>query len=265
MKHINEDDLILHFYGDLDPTLAAETAAHLEHCTDCRADFAQLSEVLSAVNDETLPVPQRSEFYGAQIWARISPQLGAQKQSFWQLWLAPKRIAIIGSCAALLIVTFMLGRISTPAVEKNNMTAQQTHDRVILIAVGEHLEKSQMVLMEISNAEPMSGPVDISFQQKQARELLTANRLYRQSSMTVDKTTAPAVPGVLDELERVLVQIANSPSQIDSSDLARIQKSIESQGLLFKVRVVESKVKSSTANRKPNSVAANNRAVDHKL
>jgi hypothetical protein len=264
MKHIQEDDLILHFYGDLDASATVEANAHLKECSDCRAEFAYLSEVLSAVNDETLPLPQRGEFYGAQVWARISPRLDPQKQSFWQLWLAPKRLAIIGSCAALLFIAFMLGRISTP-LPNNDMSAKQSHDRVLLVAVGQHLEKSQMVLMEISNAEPSQGPVDISYEQKQARDLLTANRLYRQSSMTVDKATAPAVPVVLDELERVLLQIANSPSQIDSSDLAHIQKSIESQGLLFKVRVVENKVKTSTANHKPNPAPVNNRAVEHKL
>ena len=264
MKHIQEDDLILHFYGDLDATAATETSAHLEQCSECRVEFVELSEVLSVVNDETLPVPQRGEFFGAQVWAHVSPQLDSKKQSFWQIWLAPKRLALTSACATLLVVTFVLGRISTPP-PIDQPTAQQSHDRVILVAVGQHLEKSQMVLMEISNAEPTQGPVDISYQQKQARELLTANRLYRQSSMSVNKSTAPAVPVVLDELERVLVQIANSPAQIDSTDLARIQKSIESQGLLFKVRVVESKVKSSTANRHLNPAPVNSRAAEHKL
>jgi hypothetical protein len=41
----------------------------------------------------------------------------------------------------------------------------------------------------------------------------------------------------------VLVEIANSPSDLQTGDVERLQKMVESQGLLFKVRVVGSRIR----------------------
>jgi hypothetical protein len=48
---------------------------------------------------------------------------------------------------------------------------------------------------------------------------------------------------VLDELERILVEVAASPDALSASDLERVRERIESRGLLFKVRVVSSDVR----------------------
>jgi len=49
---------------------------------------------------------------------------------------------------------------------------------------------------------------------------------------------------VLDQLGRVLAEIANGPSEVSSSDLQQVQHTIQSEGLLFKVRVIQSEVNS---------------------
>jgi hypothetical protein len=48
---------------------------------------------------------------------------------------------------------------------------------------------------------------------------------------------------VLDELERVLVDIAASPSTVSQEDLDSVRRRIDSKELLFKVRVVSSQVR----------------------
>jgi hypothetical protein len=62
-----------------------------------------------------------------------------------------------------------------------------------------------------------------------------ANRIYRQ---TAAATGEPAVAGFLDDLERVLLDIAHSPDEVSGQQLEALRHSIEAQGLLFKVRVV---------------------------
>ena len=47
----------------------------------------------------------------------------------------------------------------------------------------------------------------------------------------------------LDELERVLLDIANSPDEITPAQFASLQKRIESRGILFKVRVIHQDVR----------------------
>ncbi len=65
--------------------------------------------------------------------------------------------------------------------------------------------------------------------------MLEENRLYRQTAMEQGDA---AVAGVLDELERVLLDVAHSPQQLTPAQLQGIRQRIEAGGILFKVRVV---------------------------
>jgi len=95
-------------------------------------------------------------------------------------------------------------------------------------------------LVEVMNADT-NGPIDLSLEQTQARDLLDANYLYRASAQRADD---PQVARVLDELGRVLTEIANSPTELTAADLKEIRKRIQAEGLLFKIRVVGSQVNS---------------------
>jgi len=47
-----------------------------------------------------------------------------------------------------------------------------------------------------------------------------------------------ALANTLDELERVLLDVAHSPDKVTPAQLEKIRQKIEAQGILFKVRVV---------------------------
>jgi len=64
---------------------------------------------------------------------------------------------------------------------------------------------------------------------------LGENRLYRQTAMEQGDS---GVANVLDELERVLLDVAHTPKQVSSGQLISIQQRIASDEILFKVRVV---------------------------
>jgi hypothetical protein len=46
----------------------------------------------------------------------------------------------------------------------------------------------------------------------------------------------------LDHLERVLLEVANSPDELTSADVTRIEQEMNTQGLLFQIRVLRTKV-----------------------
>lgn len=96
-----------------------------------------------------------------------------------------------------------------------------------------------MILVELVN-NPSTGPVDITAEQRRARDLVDENRLYRQAAL---KSGDTGVSSVLDELERTLLEVAHSPSKLDSEEFARIRERIEADGILFKIRVVGSNLR----------------------
>jgi hypothetical protein len=143
--------------------------------------------------------------------------------------------------AVLLAAAFLAGRFwPRPPGQVAQQPVQVNPQRVVLVAVGDHLERSQMLLVEIMNADT-KGPINLSSEQAEARELLDSNHLYRVSSQQAGD---PQVARLLDQLGRVLAEIANGPANVSPEDLQQVRHTIQAEGLLFKVRVVGSEVNS---------------------
>jgi len=239
MTHLSEQQLVALRYDEVEDRSAVEQ--HLATCEECRGSFERLQKVLAAV--EAMPVSPRDADYGRRVWQRIAPRLDERERLDWHGWFSAKRLTLAGAMAVLVLAAFIAGRFWPRQPEPPTATAipPEVRERILLVAVGEHLDRSQMVLVELVNANPpATGEVDISGEQRRARELVTANRLYRQ---TAQQAGEAAVASVLDELERVLVEIANSPAEVSTVQLAHLQKRIEAKGILFKVRVIGSEVR----------------------
>src|SRR5258708_6691001 len=230
-EHISEEQLVLFYYGETGDATPIES--HLSQCEHCRAEYRVLQTTLNTV--DSAPVPERGAEYGADVWRRIEKRVGARRKMRWLPWWIWAPLA-----TAMLALAFWAGRIThRPETPNPSMTSGQVRERILLVAVGDHLDRSQMVLAEISNAPDGKGKIDISDQQRLAEDLLDSNRLYRQTANTTGDTS---VANVLDDLERVLLEIANSPSQIDRGQLEDLREEIKDRGLLFKIRVIGSKM-----------------------
>ncbi len=253
MTHPSEAELSAYREGE-----AVEGAAiveHLRECDGCRAEFARLNEELTAMFAalETLEVPDPGGDYGQHVWQEIAPKLqalrggavsGRERITWWQGLLAsqlftPRRFAAFAGVAALVVVAFFAGRgVRRADVPVANNNTVNMREKVLLLAVGEHLGRSEMMLTELSNTEGKKGGaqlIDISAEQKRAEDLLTENRLYRQ---TAQELGDGRIANVLDDLERVLLDVAHSPDEVNGAQLQAIRERIEAGEILFKVRVV---------------------------
>lgn len=240
MNHPSEEQLTLYCCGETENRAAIEE--HLAACAGCQASVDTVKRVLAAV--ESVPVPERTEDYGRRVWQRVEPQLGEHSGWDWRARFRPQRLVLAGAMAALILAAYIAG-LRTRDVQSPGggttpvATSPQVRERILLVAVGDHLERSQMVLVELVNTRP-NGNVNIEYEREKAEELVAANRLYRQTAASAGDA---AVASVLDELERVLLEIARSPSEMSSTELASLQRRIESKGILFKVRVIGSQVR----------------------
>lgn len=238
MTHLTEEELILHYYSEEGDAFAA--AQHLDQCGECRAHFASLQRVLNVV--DSLPVPVRSEEYGSEVWRRIEGKIPAHRR-WWKLDGSWRWAGAAAALASLLVVAFLAGRSYPARYNKRapleTLADKQAGQRVLLVAVGDFLERSQMVLIELNHANP-ADKLDISADQERAADLVGENRLYRQTALRTGDT---AMAGVLDDLERVLVDISHEPSQMSRTELENLQHRLESEGILFKIRLLGTNVK----------------------
>lgn len=235
MKHLTEEELIA--YREDVVEQRAAISEHLAACEECRAELERIEAVLAAL--DTLPVPDPGADYGRRVWQQIAPGLPEKREHWWQSLLEPRRLGAVGAIVVLAVAAFVAGRFTKRnRVEDNIASKEQVRERVLVVAVGEHLGRSEMMLVELSNAEP-SNPaqkqVNISAEQHRAEDLLQENRLYRQTALQEGDA---GLASVLGELERVLLDVAHSPEEVTPKQLEAIRRKIEARGILFRVRVV---------------------------
>jgi hypothetical protein len=247
MNHLSQEDIVAAYYGD-----THDADEHLRVCAECRSELARLAEVLDRVSAPEVPEPPAD--YEARIWERLRWRMRAEarrkRRSGWMKWAA------IAAVTFFAFITGLLWR-KQPAPEYTQATAtqptataaqpaasttQQQRDRVLLVVVSDHFDRSERILVELTNITPTEDNVDIGAERAAAEELLASNRLYRTALDRGEESVAT----LLDELEPVLLQIAHAPDDMSAGELRRIQQRVEAKGLVFKLRVVRNDVQTST-------------------
>jgi hypothetical protein len=253
MNHLSEEQIVLHYYGDAEE--AADIDRHLAVCVECRAEFARVQSTLQQI--EPLEVPEPIAGFEEKTWLNLRDHLPEKGSFLRRLFGKQQKWALAGAMLMLLAGAFVAGLFWPREDQKiaQQPPAQVNPQRVILVAVGDHLERSQMLLVEIMNADA-KGPINFSSEQAEARELLDSNHLYRVSSQQAGD---PQVARLLDQLGRVLAEIANGPAEVSPQDLEQVRHTIQSEGLLFKVRVVGSEVNSKVRRPELSSGSVNQR------
>jgi hypothetical protein len=248
MKHITDDDLTLLFYGEHDdPALAATVA----ESSELSARFDALSAELRLA-DNFIP-PHRGDMYGAEVWQKISPQLGEatiQPKKILKGWLnaiSQPRFSLAGALSFVLIaaLAFTLGRnggqdpisdpgqlIHTPAIALEGLDTR----RLLKHSVSSHLEQVNVVLTQFANSSETSAN-----EARYATDMLVANRLYRQAAMRQgNKQLAEFLAG----LEPLLIEMAYEAQSGSAATRERMQQEVRN-GLLFRIRVMNKQLKKS--------------------
>ncbi len=243
-NHLSEDELILHFYGETERGDAARVESHLASCADCQGARDTLVRVMTLV-DSAAPVEAPLGFERT-AWARLEPQLDTNVRSGWRTFFWFPQWALAGGVAALVVVAFVAGRFSggdTPVTAPTQAVVNEGEpSRVLEAEVGDHLDRTQMMLVELVNAETDQSDV-LAGEQARASDLVAVNRLIRQSA---EQSGDGAIVSVLEDLERVLLEIANAPANASSNELTDLQSRITTEDLLFRLRVIASEMRQRT-------------------
>jgi hypothetical protein len=252
MMHLSEEELIEHYYSEHPQSGAAE---HLKSCAECSAQFAALARDLDEFVAEA--VPARDPNAGERVWLSLRPSLRVYEGKR-RRWFQPNLrmgLGLAAAAAALIVVAFFAGRIweqqrDAQVHSRPVPAAAPDPQRVILVVLTDHLDRSERLLVELNH--PDEAAVDPELQTT-ARELLKANQLYRRgvaaagssaktAQLEAIQSNDPALGMALDDLERVLTEVANTPGGLTRDEIARLEKQRNTGSLLFEVRVLRSHV-----------------------
>jgi hypothetical protein len=246
MKHLSEEEMIAHAYGEGDQ-LTAER--HLRGCAECSKAYAELQSDLAEMR--FAEPPEVDAFYEQRVWASLSDSLRtyeARKRSWLggELW---RGLNYAAACVLLLTMAFLGGRLweqrrAQKAAAVNFLQKPQQvepvpqRERVVVVVLSDHLDRSERLLMELKHVDAGS-PEMVSPLRDEARSLLAANHICRQRARPHDD---PELATALEHLDHLLDELANQPGGLDMATLTRLQDETNAYGLLFEVRVLRSRL-----------------------
>jgi len=255
VKHYTEDELTLYYYGEAAGRRRGRIERHLDECSACARVYREIAGTLAMI--DAPEIPERGDQYGLEVWQRIRHRLPEQERGFgfggFAHFFGFSGFGLAAAAAVLMLAAFIAGRAwqqreasssvvintnpATPTTVPDASSSSEASQRILLTSVVEHLDRSERVLTDIMNAPDRS---DISATQSWADDLVTTSRLYRQDAIDAGEQS---VATVLDDLERSLLEIVHSPSQVSAADLEQIRRRIDAAALLFKVRVMSDELR----------------------
>ncbi len=241
MTHLSEEDLILLYYAEPDAPEAGRQ--HLAECGACRAAAESLTQTLAYCNE--LAVPERDVDFGRDAWLRLVPELDRSPEPA-RNWRGIRAWAMAAGVAVLLMAVFLAGRFSRKA-EAPVMAglSDQARQRILAIAVADHLDRVHTLMTEISHANG-TDPVILATNKARAEDLVQEERLMRQS---LAEQGEAATGAFLEEVEPFLVEAAHASEKAGAHAVNELRDRMESDSLLFKVRIVETNLR-ETLNKK---------------
>jgi len=256
-RHLADEDIVLDYYGELDAAERDRVRAHLAWCADCQLADRDVRATLRLV--DVTPAPEPPASFEREMWARIEPHLRHESPARSSLsrlraWLsaAPAlwpRLAWAGGMTAALVLAFVVGRTGRPvSSEPQSTSIHAGRERVLDAEVGEHLERSQRVLTDLVNIDP-STPVVLANDQERAADLVAAGRVYRR---TADALGDKATSELLEDLERVLLDVANGSAEPTPREIESWRERIDQQDLVFRLRVVGAELRRRQETVTPN-------------
>jgi hypothetical protein len=237
MKHLTEDEMVERYYGEDLP----DGARHLETCSECGRAYAALKSDLNEV--AAIEPPPRDERYGEEVWRSLSPFVAAYPERRpahrrVNLWL---RLAAAGACAVLVAAAFYAGRVwehRQPHTTVAKTPAPAPHQRVVIVVLSDHLDRTERLLVELKHADADDQEM-ISPMRDEAGILLAANQRFKEDA---EKSGDPDLSAALDRIDRLLTQMTSHPGGLDAVALARLRHEMDTDGLLFEVRVLRSRI-----------------------
>lgn len=240
MKHLTEEQLVEQYFEEAPGWFPARARRHLAECSECAAAYARLKNDLTSAR--RVELPECGPDYGEQMRQRVMPLVRA---------LPPERVRAprfapwrgLSYAAGLVVLVwgaFYLGRVwehrQQPQI-RGGKTSTAVEQHVVVVVLGDHLDRSERLLVELKHVDT-ENPELVAPLRDEARSLVASNRVFREDA---DKSDDHELMQALDRLDQLLNQLANEPAGLNADTIARLRQEMNTDGLLFEVRVLRSK------------------------
>ncbi|MFK7844664.1 MAG: hypothetical protein AB8G77_05130 [Rhodothermales bacterium] len=263
-----EHQIVDALFGDLDAAGHNDLQQHMETCAGCTASYRHMQQTLAITSQ--VPEPEMSDAYWDTYYERLEERMasapnssGLQNQwahlvSWLENALIPRpavlrpylQPALRWSAAlALVLVGVFIGRQfggENAPVPAEGPLAVETDPMLTTVQLSEqthqYLDRSKVLLLGLVNFEVgEDDPAFINLAQQQE----VAGELIQQAAFLKEELTEnreQQLSALVEDLEMILLQIANLEIQQDVPSIELIQRGVDRGSLLLKINLEKMKL-----------------------
>jgi hypothetical protein len=259
-------------YDELSPEEKQHFTAHLQECSDCTAEYQKLSAALKLMDqrEREQPQPEFWETFWDKLAGRIEKEGDAaaapkKKPNIWELpnFFAPQWAYRLSAAAAILLIGIFIGKFllnptPQPPVPVAGSERQGIQQTALETRTQNYLDRSKVLLLGISNLDSQlieSNTVDFSRYQRISRGLVQEAG-YLKTALH-EEPRQRRLRKLVNDLEVILLQIANLEAENDISGIEMVQSGIDRQGIMLKINLEEIR----RSDRKPAQTIKNGKST----
>lgn len=237
-------------FGGLDPAEEQKLQAHLAACAECRTTLAEMENALHLLG--ALQRPEMPEHFWEGYWHRLVQRMEREEEekpiplhvrlAEWlrEKWTTqPLLIPLVRTAGilALLLLGVLIGHYWWPQDQPQVTELAPPQATAVQTRVDRWLDRSKVLLVGIMNEDLSEAePIDFSLQRQTSRSLVTEARAL---SGELDPTTNYQLLQLINQLELILLQIANLEAEHDLTAVELVRDGIAREGLLFKINITK--------------------------
>lgn len=261
-----EHQIVDALFGDLDAVGLNDLQQHLETCAGCTASYQQMQETLAITSQ--LSEPEMSDVYWETYYERLEERMASESdrpvlQNRWAQFVNWLERALVpnpdvlrsllqpalrwSTALALVLVGVFIGRqwggddipvegpiaVATDPMLTTVQLSEQTH---------QYLDQSKVLLLGLVNfdvGEDDPAFINLAQQQKVAGELVQQAAFLKEE---LNENREQQLSALVEELELILLQIANLEIQQDVPSIELIQRGVDRGSLLLKINLEKMKL-----------------------
>lgn len=232
---------------------------HLQGCSGCQTYFEELRSLFSRAHPEPRNSP--AEEFWSHLWEKTEQSirdfrydkravfLPQRPSHFNWNWKWQAAVAVL-----LLLLGGIVGRFLFVPQHTEHYSlspVRETDKKTLMRETAEYLEMSKILLLGFVNIDPTREDLaGLDFSQEQR----LSTRLVRQLPALHSRLEASReiqLANLLEDLEVILLQIANLEDAYDLSAIELIQTGVETRGILFKINIEEMRRNLTNPSPKP--------------
>ena len=227
-----KNSIVDYLYHELAVEKLHDFEKHLNNCPDCAEDLNQFSDTRNLIANRVRPLPDKKLLnnYHHNL-KEIYKGDSFLEQLIQNIVIKPSFAVRLAEIAVILIIGIFIGKSLTKSETALQISKQNIIDGEFL---NNYLFETELLLLETSNIDDAQD-IKLILDTDNCKRLLQKTLLLKEQAENFNKTR---LLSLLDQLEFILLELANFEDSSDKEDLDFVKNNIKDWHLFVELKAI---------------------------